>query len=43
MGLNFEQVWAALMQMKETQQETDRQMSFSGITETCCFPPLVRR
>jgi hypothetical protein len=26
MGLNFEQVWAALMQMKETQQETDRQM-----------------
>jgi seryl-tRNA synthetase len=24
MGLNFEQVWAALMQMKETQQETDR-------------------
>jgi hypothetical protein len=30
MGLNFEQVWAALMenrqQMKETQQETDRQL-----------------
>ncbi|MHB9293179.1 hypothetical protein Holit_02300 [Hollandina sp. SP2] len=26
MGLNFKQVWAALMQMKEAQQETDRQL-----------------
>ncbi|MHB9293178.1 hypothetical protein Holit_02299 [Hollandina sp. SP2] len=26
MGLNFEQVWAALMQLKEAQQETDRRM-----------------
>jgi hypothetical protein len=26
MGLHFEQVWAALMELKEAQQETDRQM-----------------